>query len=86
MTGIPAGFLGLQGKGRIDEGYDADLTIFDAEKIMDRADYADPRKPNEGIFHVIINGELVLENGKRTSAHGMGQLLKKWAGGKAGRL
>lgn len=77
MTGLPATFLGLSWKGRIAEGYDADLTLFDAEKIMDHADFADPRKPNEGICHVIVNGELVLENGVRTFVQGTGQVLRK---------
>lgn len=63
MTSLPAKVYGLAGKGRIAEGYDADLCIFDEKRIADRADYKNCTANNEGLRHVIIGGKIVLENG-----------------------
>lgn len=57
ITGLPADRYGLKTKGYIREGYDADLVLFDFEKIIDRATYADPFLPNEGIEMVFVGGE-----------------------------
>ena len=58
MTGMPAQRFGLAGRGLIREGYYADLVLFDPEKIMDTATYADPVRPAEGIERVWVNGVL----------------------------
>ncbi len=58
MTEMPARRFGLAGRGLIREGYCADLTLFDAEKIMDTATYADPVRAAEGIESVWVNGVL----------------------------
>ena len=63
MTSLPAHVYGLTKKGRIAEGYDADICIFDPERIIDRADYTDSTLPNEGLEYVLIDGKVVLENG-----------------------
>ncbi|MGI6177820.1 MAG: amidohydrolase family protein [Eubacterium sp.] len=57
MTLRPAERLGLEKKGRIEPGADADLTIFDPETIIDKADYTTLRKP-EGIKWVLVNGRM----------------------------
>jgi len=62
MTSLPAAVYNLPGKGKIAEGYDADLCIFDPEKIIDRADYVRCNLPNEGLNYVIIDGKVVVEN------------------------
>ena len=49
LTGMPAEVYRLAGKGRIQTGMDADLTLFDAAKITDHATYTQPLLPNEGI-------------------------------------
>lgn len=64
MTSLPANVYGLQGKGRVCVGADADICIFDPEKITDRSDYLNCRAKNEGLHYVIIDGKVVLENGK----------------------
>lgn len=71
MTSLPAAVYELKGKGLIQEGMDADICIFDSERIKDNADYNACGKRAEGLNYVIINGEIVAENavhnGKRPS-------------------
>ena len=63
MTSLPASVYRLHGKGLINVGMDADICIFDYEKIKDGATYDDCRIANEGIRYVLVGGEIVLENG-----------------------
>jgi N-acyl-D-aspartate/D-glutamate deacylase len=63
MTLLPADRLGLQNKGRIRIGADADLTIFDPARVIDRATYENPAQYSEGISYVLVNGVLVVKNG-----------------------
>ena len=55
-------------KGRIRIGADADITIFSAETVIDRATYMDASIPPEGIPYVIVGGELVVDGGEITTA------------------
>ncbi len=66
MTYMPAQRLNLKTKGRLKEGYDADITIFDYEYIIDRATFKEPALTPEGISNVIINGVEVVLAGKLT--------------------
>jgi len=66
MTGLPAGKLGLADRGAIRTGAAADLVVFDAKRIADRATYADPHRYPLGIEYVIVNGEIVVEKGWHT--------------------
>lgn len=61
MTSFPASRLNVRGRGFIQEGYFADLVIFDEARIIDKATYEDPRKFSEGIEYVIVNGEILFE-------------------------
>lgn len=63
MTSLPAHVYGLATKGHIAEGMDADLCIFDREKLRDRATYQQSSLNNEGLRYVIIDGRIVLEEG-----------------------
>jgi len=54
----------MRDKGRIRVGADADLTIFDAAHVIDRATYREPSLPSDGIRHVIVNGVPVVREGK----------------------
>jgi N-acyl-D-amino-acid deacylase len=58
MTGMPAQRFGLAQRGRIREGYYADLVLFDPEKIADMATFSDPMRPAVGIERVWVNGTL----------------------------
>jgi N-acyl-D-aspartate/D-glutamate deacylase len=51
-------------KGRLRVGADADITIFDATTVIDRATYTDPTLPSEGILFVLVNGVLVVDGGE----------------------
>jgi N-acyl-D-amino-acid deacylase len=63
-TSMPAGMIGLKDRGRIEEGYKADLVIFNPATIKDNATYADPHRYSSGIEYLIINGDVVIEKGK----------------------
>lgn len=63
MTSIPAQKFKLENKGRISAGADADLVIFDPERIADTSAYEDPVSPPDGIDFVLIGGETALEKG-----------------------
>jgi N-acyl-D-amino-acid deacylase len=64
MTGLPASRFGLTGRGTVAEGAYADLTVFDAETVIDRATFAEPTRPAAGIAHVFVNGRPVWSEGK----------------------
>jgi N-acyl-D-aspartate/D-glutamate deacylase len=56
MTGMPAQRFGLAQRGLIQEGYYADLVLFDPEKVIDTATFDDPMRPAIGIERVWVNG------------------------------
>jgi N-acyl-D-amino-acid deacylase len=58
MTGMPAQRFGLVRRGLIRNDFCADLVLFDPEKIIDTATFADPARPAEGIVSVWVNGVL----------------------------
>ncbi len=68
MTSLNAAKIGIRDRGVIAPGYFADLTVFDPDKVKDRATYLDPFQYNEGIAYVIVNGKVVLDRGKHTGA------------------
>ena len=61
MTAQPASRLGFANKGRLNVGADADITIFDYEKVKDGATFAQPALHPEGIEYVLIGGEIALQ-------------------------
>lgn len=56
MTMLPANTFKLQGRGRIKEGFIADLVVFDEERVADTATFDEPFSRPEGTIHVIVNG------------------------------
>ena len=53
----------MRSKGRLATGADADITVFDAATIIDRATFSEPTTPSSGIAHVLVNGTFVVRNG-----------------------
>ena len=69
MTLLPAQRLekavpDMRAKGRLRVGADADIVIFDPDKIIDRATYENPAQYSEGIHYVLVNGRVSVEDGK----------------------
>ena len=58
----------LAAKGRVKVGADADLTLFDPNTVIDKATYEDATIPAAGIPYVVVNGQIVVDSGKVTSA------------------
>ena len=54
----------MKNKGRMAKGADADITVFSAETVIDRATYAEPMQYSAGIRHVLVNGVFVVRDGK----------------------
>jgi N-acyl-D-amino-acid deacylase len=66
MTSLPALRLGLADRGTIAVGKKADLVVFDAARIIDRADFVRPHQLAEGVLDLVVNGQIVLHDGKHT--------------------
>ena len=66
ISALPAEIYHLKGKGRILEGYDADLVLFDEERLQDNATYLNPSVTAGGVDMVFVAGECVCEDGKLT--------------------
>jgi len=58
----------VQDRGLLRPGLYADITIFDADKVIDRATYTEPFQYSVGIEYVVVNGQVVLDRGKHTGA------------------
>jgi N-acyl-D-amino-acid deacylase len=68
MTGLTAVNFGLADRGVIKEGAFADLTLFDEETVDEVATYENPIALAKGIHTVIVNGDVVWNDGKATGA------------------
>jgi len=68
MTSLPAQRLGLQDRGIIRTGMLADLVVFDPDTVRDTATYEEPRSHPLGIPFVIVNGQLVKDDGQQSDA------------------
>ena len=66
MTGLAAETFRLEGRGRIAPDMKADITVFDAGTILDRATYEAPTQSAQGIEHVFVNGGLAWTDGRPT--------------------
>jgi N-acyl-D-aspartate/D-glutamate deacylase len=66
----------MKNKGRIRVGADADLVIFDAEHIIDRATFEEPGKYSEGIKHVLVNGIFVVTDGRLQNGIAPGRAVR----------
>ncbi|WP_273836987.1 D-aminoacylase [Halococcus sp. PRR34] len=77
MAGHPADILGLPDRGRVEEGYVADLVVFDPRKVRERATYESPLQLSLGMQFVLVNGQVVVEDGELTGAR-PGRVLRSF--------
>lgn len=76
MTGLSAAKFGFSGRGVIEPGACADITVFDARTVDAGFGYGEPIRPACGIAHVAVNGVLAWADGRTTGAHS-GQQLRR---------
>lgn len=76
MTKFPADRLGLRNKGEIKEGMDADIVIFDFDKVEDYATFENPTLPPKGIEYVLVNGSIAVEKNKIINKR-LGKAIKR---------
>jgi len=76
LSSVPAGRLGLHDRGVIREGAMADLVVFDAETVLDRATGMEPARYPVGIDHVVVNGRVAIRDGVETGERS-GRLLRR---------
>ena len=69
ITSMPAQRQHLVGRGQIQIGYFADVTVFDPATIIDRATYTESTKLSEGIETVLVNGQVEFEHGALTGVN-----------------
>src|SRR5689334_2407424 len=75
-TGAAAAALGLTDRGVLRPGCWADVTVFDPDRIVDRATYDEPHRYALGVSTVVVNGEVVIDGGDHTGAL-PGRLLRR---------
>jgi N-acyl-D-aspartate/D-glutamate deacylase len=51
-------------KGRLQEGADADIVVFDPATITDRATFKDPMAPSVGVHYLVVGGTVLIDDGK----------------------
>jgi N-acyl-D-aspartate/D-glutamate deacylase len=75
ITSMTAQREHLTGRGLIQTGYFADVTVFDPETIIDVATYAEPTKLSQGVDYVLVNGQVEYDLGALTGVK-VGRALK----------
>jgi N-acyl-D-amino-acid deacylase len=68
LTHLPASNLGLAKRGLLQEGYAADVVVFDPKTIADKATFQKPHQYSVGMKHVFVNGVRVIADGEHTGA------------------
>lgn len=68
MTSFPAQRLGLADRGVLREGLKADVVVFDPDAVRDRATFEQPHQYSEGVSLVVVNGQVVFDDGAVTAA------------------
>lgn len=66
MTSFPAQRMGLADRGLLKKGMWADMVAFDPDTVIDRATFLEPHRFPDGIIHVLVNGEVVVDSNTQT--------------------
>ena len=77
MTSQPAARMGLTGRGTLTIGSYADVLVFDPANFQDHATFASPAHLATGLDYCIVNGQLAIEQGKRTQVYSGSSLREK---------
>jgi N-acyl-D-amino-acid deacylase len=77
MTSLPADIMGFSDRGRLKEQMIADVVVFDAESITDKATYLEPGQYCQGVVHLVVNGKQVIKDGEQTAAMPGGIVSRK---------
>jgi N-acyl-D-amino-acid deacylase len=78
ITSVPARNFGFAQRGALQREYFADIVIFDEKRVIDKATFKDPHQYPEGIDYVIVNGQVVINNGEHSGLL-PGKILRKQA-------
>jgi N-acyl-D-aspartate/D-glutamate deacylase len=76
MSSMPAQRVGITDRGVLRPGMKADIVVFDPAVIADKATYDKPHQYAVGVSHVLVNGTLVVDDGKVTGAR-PGRVLRR---------
>jgi N-acyl-D-amino-acid deacylase len=76
MTSLPARTFGFRDRGLIREGMAADIVIFDPTKVQDKSTFDQPHQYSEGFEVVLVNGKVVVEDGKLNDTRA-GRILRR---------
>ncbi|HXE75563.1 MAG TPA: D-aminoacylase [Candidatus Xenobia bacterium] len=68
LTSLPAQRVGLSGRGLLVPGFYADVVLFDLDRVRDLATFEQPHQYSTGVEYVIVNGQVVLDQGQMTAA------------------
>ncbi|MGC8759744.1 MAG: N-acyl-D-amino-acid deacylase family protein [Bryobacteraceae bacterium] len=75
MTSLPARTFRFRDRGLLREGFAADVVVFDPARVQDRATYSQPHQYSEGFDYVLVNGVVMVDEGRLTDARG-GRVLR----------
>ncbi|MCS6854440.1 MAG: amidohydrolase family protein, partial [Elioraea sp.] len=75
LTALPAERIGLRDRGRIAQGFAADLAIFDPARFRDRGTLFNPSQLADGMVHVVVNGRIALRD-ERAQPDRFGMVLR----------
>jgi N-acyl-D-amino-acid deacylase len=67
MSSASARRLGIHDRGLLTNGYYADIAVFDADEVIDKATFENPHQYAVGMKFVLVNGEIVVEQGVHTN-------------------
>ncbi|WP_347923970.1 D-aminoacylase [Pontimicrobium sp. SW4] len=76
MTALPAKNIGLKDRGVLKENMKADIVLFDPETIIDKGTFEKPHQYPEGIYYVLVNGQIAIDN-KEFKNIKAGEVLRK---------
>ena len=77
MTSLPAKQMQLKDRGVLKKDSFADVTVLNPKTVKNRASFSNPYQLSEGIEHLLINGQVVLEKGRYRSDLLAGKVIRK---------